>query len=162
MAPSFGYTNLADITNTSKAPPTAGTYAPVKVGDLDKFYIGGQWKAKHTEFPCSVLDRGSEPMAILYYPYRINENPANPANAYKYNDNNQYIETATLYNDYVAVQNKPPSYTFNTYRTDMQTYFAGTAMAQNNVGGATNEGGFLMAAAGKDRLYFTSDDIHYP
>ncbi len=159
---------FADLNNPAKPPPISGDYAPVKVGDLDKFDTDGDgtWAPRYyTGSPLrmnTVLDRASDAMAVLYYPYRMNADPGAISNVYKYNDNSVYVDTTALWNDYKAAKDKDASYSLDNYKTDMRAYFAGTNVAESNVGGARNAGGFLMIAAGKSRLYFSGDDVIFP
>jgi len=155
--------SLSDLGSSSVAPPVSGDYAPIKVGDLDKSSGGGGWTAPHTGIMGTVLDRASEPMAILYYPYRMNVSSSAVDQVYKYNDNAAYINKDGLRRDYCAVTGKDPnSFSMSAYNTEMSNAFHGSSFGASKAGAARSSGAFLMAAPGKDRVYFTGDDLIYP
>ncbi len=148
---------FADVSNSSRPPPVSGKYAPMRAGDLDKFKSGSSYQATYTGKLTSILDRAEDPMAILYYPYRIHVTSDEVKERYKYSDNSWYVDR--VYSEYVAAKDKT-SYSLQQYRTDMQEAFYG--FSTTAVGTVRGEGAFLLIAAGKDRLYFTGDDIRYP
>jgi len=154
----FGGT-YAELVNPGVAPPTSAEHAPVQAGDVDKFSSDGStWAARHTPRMGTVLDRASEPMAVLYYPYRLNVTSGH----YKYDDNAVYVEAHDVYVEYKALKEKDASYSTSQYHTDMVNYFNGSNVTSSSVDTARNAGGFILVAAGSDRVYFSGDDPMYP
>ena len=87
----------------------------------------------------SISDRNSEAMAILYYPARLGVDGLG-----------QYHPEHNV--EYVRGGNGDPD-AFTDFVKDSR--FGGGARPQN-------PGAYVLIAAGKDRLYFTADDVTYP
>jgi len=153
--------SYADLSNPSKAPPMAGEGISVKAKDIDKFSSGGSWGPRYSGVIGSVLDRFSEPAAVLYYPCRyIDSNVA--SDLYKYADNSTYIETNAMYEEYKSALGKDNSYSYGQYVSDMQSGFSGSGVTGSEAGSVRNKGVFVMIGAGKDRVYMSGDDIMFP
>ena len=153
--------SYADLINPAKAPPMAGEGISVKARDIDKFSSGGSWGPRYSGVIGSVLDRFSDPMAVLYYPCRYVDSTV-AADLYKYADNSTYIETNALYEEYKSTLGKGSGFSYAQYVSDMQSGFTGSGVTGSEAGSVRNKGIFLMIGAGKDRLYMTGDDIMFP
>ena len=107
--------------------------------DKDLIDVVGQTSSGgDIELKDSVSDRFSEPMAVLYFPARLG---AADREQYDINDNIEYVRGNGNPDD------------FSSYVADER--FGGS-------GRVLNRDGFIIVAAGKDRLYFTGDDIRFP
>ncbi len=115
-------------------------YAPLKAKDL----IDPKCNDGDFNFDIGTIsDRNTaerEFMAILYYPARLG---VSGLTQYKEADNS----------DYTSGHTGPKSKSFSDFIKDERFGSSDTPYAP---------GAFLIIAAGKDRLYFTSDDIRYP
>jgi len=161
LAASLFGCSLADLVSAGKEPPMSGKYAPIKINDLDKFYTGSSWATKYTNELGTILDRFTDgPMAVLYYPSRLNAGSTDASNLYAYDDNSVYV--ARLYDDYCEAQDKEEGYSQSTYTNEMRELLYGEGYAATPEMTVKNPGGFLVIGAGKDRLYMTSDDLVFP
>jgi len=113
-------------------------YVPFEKGKDLIDVVGRTSSGGDIELNNSVSDRFSEPLAVLYYPARLG---ASDTEQYDADDNIEYVRG-----------NGDPS-AFSSYVIDRR--FGGT-------GQALNRDAFIIVAAGKDRKYFTGDDIRFP
>lgn len=109
----------------------------------------------------TLLDEFPVPMAILYFPFRIGK--TEPQEAYVYEDNSVYVENEDLLASYAARLGKEGegggAYTMADYKAEMRSSFTNTFAKDGPR--LRNEGEFLIIGPGRDRLYFTVDDVRH-
>ena len=114
-------------------PFPVGAYAKYEQDMLD------DESGKHTERPYTILDGYATPMAVLYFPARLDEDLRGEGAQFVPNDNAAYLDE----------DNIPPDTTVGEGLT-------GVVDEGDTI---RNDGEFLLIAPGRGRLYFDSDDI---
>ncbi|MHC4715384.1 MAG: type II secretion system protein [Planctomycetota bacterium] len=92
----------------------------------------------------SVSDKFTEKMAVLYFPARLG------------------VQGTAQYNVHHNIEYVRASYDDNDRPTDAEISQDFKEFVEDGSGNPRNYGKFLITAAGRDRLYFTPDDIEYP
>jgi len=111
-------------------------YAPYKAEDIFE-YVGETSGGGQRLIPDSVSDRFGEPMAVLYFPAKLGADGVGQFDG----DHNV---------DYVYGFGDPSNFS---------SYITVTRLGSSE---SPNADAFLLIAPGKDRLYYTGDDIKWP